>query len=495
MSKPAFLASGQGIAIGAAGVAAVVAGGLYLGGVFHSAPTPKDVPVADATLPVLDPVPDPVRVATDAPTTDAAAQTPSPEPTVLPDPPRIDVFRLDTDGTMVIAGSTAPGWATDILLDGQVISPVTADGTGQFVQFVTLQASDLPRILSLHMKDPDTGIILPGTEEVIIAPTPAPVEVALAQAPEDGMTAPQTPPADSAPQTKPAGATHETTPALPTTAQAMPDADPVQPAPKAPAAPDVAALGAPTVPVPEGPATLDATDGTPTENTQPDAAPTATEMTETAGIQPQNPEAQPAQPEDTDPVQTVSAAPAPPQKSQTVLLADESGVKVLQRPTAPGAAPQVMSSVALDAITYSDAGEVELTGRAVGDGFVRVYLDNAPIVTSRITADGSWRTDLPQVDTGVYTLRIDEVSSDGTVTSRVETPFKREDETVLAAVEQESSASRVRAVTVQPGSTLWAISREVYGEGILYVRVFEANTDRIRDPDLIFPGQVFALPE
>ena len=190
-----------------------------------------------------------------------------------------------------------------------------------------------------------------------------------------------------------------------------------------------------------------------------------------------------------------TAQPVPAQVSQTVLMADEDGVKVLQKPDALGAAPQVMSSVALDAITYSDAGEVELTGRAVGDGFVRVYLDNTPVTTSRITEDGSWRTDLPQVDTGVYTLRIDEVDGEGTVTSRVETPFKREDQQVLAAAETASAAPRIRAVTVQPGSTLWAISREVYGEGVLYVRVFEANSDRIRDPDLIYPGQVFTLPD
>ncbi|MBV7410034.1 LysM peptidoglycan-binding domain-containing protein [Maritimibacter sp. DP1N21-5] len=52
----------------------------------------------------------------------------------------------------------------------------------------------------------------------------------------------------------------------------------------------------------------------------------------------------------------------------------------------------------------------------------------------------------------------------------------------------------VVAVTVQPGSTLWAIATERYGEGIKYVQVFEANRDRIRDPDLIYPGQVFDLP-
>lgn len=50
------------------------------------------------------------------------------------------------------------------------------------------------------------------------------------------------------------------------------------------------------------------------------------------------------------------------------------------------------------------------------------------------------------------------------------------------------------AVTVQPGNTLWAIARENYGEGILYVRLYEANRDRIRDPDLIYPGQVFDIP-
>ena len=53
----------------------------------------------------------------------------------------------------------------------------------------------------------------------------------------------------------------------------------------------------------------------------------------------------------------------------------------------------------------------------------------------------------------------------------------------------------MRVVTVQPGNTLWAIARESYGEGPLFVRVFEANRDRIRDPDLIYPGQIFEIPE
>ena len=54
---------------------------------------------------------------------------------------------------------------------------------------------------------------------------------------------------------------------------------------------------------------------------------------------------------------------------------------------------------------------------------------------------------------------------------------------------------KVAVKTVQPGATLWAIAREQFGEGILYVAVYEANKEQIRDPNLIYPGQVFKIPE
>ncbi|RFP87645.1 LysM peptidoglycan-binding domain-containing protein [Rhodobacteraceae bacterium 63075] len=149
-----------------------------------------------------------------------------------------------------------------------------------------------------------------------------------------------------------------------------------------------------------------------------------------------------------------------------------------------------MSRVALDMISYSEGGDVALAGRAPGGGFVRIYIDNEAVDTRPVAEDGSWRSDLPEVDTGVYTLRVDKVDESGAVQSRVETPFKREAPEAIAGQPEE-----VRLVTVQPGNTLWAIARERYGAGVQYVQVYEANRDQIRDPDLIYPGQVFDLPE
>ena len=62
-----------------------------------------------------------------------------------------------------------------------------------------------------------------------------------------------------------------------------------------------------------------------------------------------------------------------------------------------------------------------------------------------------------------------------------------------ASLRAPSATFRVK--TVQPGSTLWAIAKESYGAGIEYFKVFNANKERIRDPDLIYPGQVFEIPD
>ncbi|UOA32251.1 hypothetical protein DSM110093_02037 [Sulfitobacter sp. DSM 110093] len=198
---------------------------------------------------------------------------------------------------------------------------------------------------------------------------------------------------------------------------------------------------------------------------------------------------QPAEPTPT-PERDAGTAPALPAAPAPVLKSTAEGVERID--TAP---PQVMTNVALDTIGYSDEGDVQLAGRAQPDTReVRVYLDNNAVISLPVDQQGRWRGDLPDVDEGVYTLRVDELSRGGDVTSRVETPFKRESAENLAAASAGLSGP-LAAVTVQKGDTLWAISRTRYGDPLLYVKVFEANSGNIRDPDLIYPGQVFDLPE
>jgi nucleoid-associated protein YgaU len=353
--------------------------------------------------------------------------------------PSFDLLRVAPDGTTTIAGQASPGAEVVIELDTHEIARAKAGVDGSFAQIVTVPASDAPRMVRLRVAGAD-GTALYSRDDAIIAPVEgAGRELAMAT-PESPAAPAESGEAVGTPSASDAAATPDAAPASETGVTAQTTAPEV-------IAPDSAA------------------------ETHTSQAPEAVASADATGAQPTAPE----------PATVPSPSDAP-----TVLLAGRDGVKVVQ----PGGAhPQVMSDVALDTITYSEAGEVQLTGRAVGEGFVRVYLDNKPVTTSRISPDGNWRTGLPDVDSGVYTLRVDEVDETGKVTSRLETPFKREAAKVVA------KAGRVTAVTVQPGNTLWALARENYGEGIRYVQLFEANRDKIRDPDLIYPGQVFDIPE
>ena len=179
---------------------------------------------------------------------------------------------------------------------------------------------------------------------------------------------------------------------------------------------------------------------------------------------------------------------APP----TLLLTDQGG-QVLQSGGPVRIDPR---NVTIDAISYAASGAVQLAGRGPAGAFVRLYIDNAPVLNTEVTADGRWVGALPDVSAGVYTLRADLLNANGRVTSRYETPFQREapERLAAAAPDGRGSVAATAKITVQPGFTLWGIARQNYGDGVMYVRVYEANKTLIRDPDLIYPGQVFSVP-
>ena len=102
---------------------------------------------------------------------------------------------------------------------------------------------------------------------------------------------------------------------------------------------------------------------------------------------------------------------------------------------------------------------------------------------------GQWDAVLERTLTpGDYTLRLDQLDASGRPDARLETPFTRVSHPPIEGDVQ------VDYVIVQPGNSLWRIARRVLGEGMRYVHIYQANQGQIRDPDLIYPGQVFELP-
>lgn len=431
---------------GGAGVVAVlgVAGVLFLR---QDAAEPDPAP--PAAVAAVEPAPVPQALPAD------------PAPAVLPpEPPRFELVRVEPDGAATVAGLAAPGAQVSLRLDGAEVATAQADGSGQFAALFTLSPSSGARLLSLVMLW--DGSEVPGPETVAIAPVAGPVVAAAEPAPA---------------------------------APAPPEAAPAEAAPAEPAA-----------------------------------------------------AAQPA------PADEPAAAPEP--AAPATLLVTEDGVKVLQ-PGAEVPA-DLQANVSIDSVAYTPQALVQVGGRGQAGALVRLYLDGAPLSEARVAADGQWGLTLPEMAPGIYTLRADQLDAEGKVISRFETPFKRETPEALAAVlsppaapaapdpapeavaaapavaplpDAAPAAPAVAApqpaatpeaapaapapaapvtaapapeappappqpvtVTVQPGFTLWGIAEERFGNGVLYVQVFEANRDKIRDPDLIYPGQVFAMP-
>ena len=56
------------------------------------------------------------------------------------------------------------------------------------------------------------------------------------------------------------------------------------------------------------------------------------------------------------------------------------------------------------------------------------------------------------------------------------------------------ASSAKRTYTVKRGDCLWNIAKRFYGNGAKYTRIYDANTNKIANPNLIYPGQVFVIP-
>ncbi|EAU40594.1 putative peptidoglycan binding protein (LysM domain involved in cell wall degradation) [Fulvimarina pelagi HTCC2506] len=114
-----------------------------------------------------------------------------------------------------------------------------------------------------------------------------------------------------------------------------------------------------------------------------------------------------------------------------------------------------------------------------------------PASTTRDTSQSNASQDVAAVE-----------SSPAANASAAETTPQSENETGTGEPKDYSVPTRIQApletqtgrVLIRKGDTLWQISRENYGQGTRYTVIYLANGDQIRDPNLIYPGQIFQMP-
>ena len=80
-------------------------------------------------------------------------------------------------------------------------------------------------------------------------------------------------------------------------------------------------------------------------------------------------------------------------------------------------------------------------------------------------------------------------TSTSTTNKKTETPKKQKK---VTSTPKASSAKRT--YTVKRGDCLWNIAKRFYGNGAKYTKIYDANTNKIANPNLIYPGQVFVIP-
>lgn len=68
-------------------------------------------------------------------------------------------------------------------------------------------------------------------------------------------------------------------------------------------------------------------------------------------------------------------------------------------------------------------------------------------------------------------------------------------EQVVDNIEVVEPAPEATFYTVKKGDTLGAIAKEHLGKASRYTEIFEANQPMLKDPNLIYPGQVLRIPK
>ncbi len=403
--------------------------------------------------------------------------------------PSFDVVRVEPNGETLVAGKASPGWKVELKNGEKVLAKAVADANGDWVMVLEKALDKGVSDLSLSGTSKDGTSSIASTSNVTVA------------LPEDGsgeVLVVETAPGQASKILAKLGAPKTEAPKVEDPAGSEQQVAAVTP--KQPAAPSEAANSQPDAPVAENRDSAD-----PASAVEEAKAPAEAVTQETdkpaagkpiAETKPETPAAQMIKQEAKSAEQSKDEKPEPASVNHLVSI----------------------EAVEIEGDVLFIAGAAEPAG-----SIVRLYVDNRAVSDQRSGETGRYLFDGKlKLDAGEHKARVDLLDAKrGTVAKRAEVVFTKKapvpagsegDSSVVTdakPVSEEQSAPaptsetppasslpvKTKKVIIRRGDNLWEIARRVYGAGIRYSTIYDTNIKQIRNPNLIYPGQVFELPE
>ena len=216
---------------------------------------------------------------------------------------------------------------------------------------------------------------------------------------------------------------------------------------------------------------------------------------------------------------TAALEPRSSERPVVALVTPNKPTVVLSQPGAPKPA----GAVVVETVEIEPGGKFHVSGQARPGAALRLYLNDSFVTSVTAGADGRFAVTINEgVAPGNYRVRLDEASGSGTVRARAEVPFTAPETTASVAAQATASkrpdtsprlaaagatvlpdegspssavvVPKISTTTVSRGDNLWRLSQVSYGAGMRYAVIYKANRGQIRNPNLIYPGQVLVLP-
>ncbi len=446
--------------------------------------------------PDKEPVTEPVKeVAQDPQSTTAEPSASAPEKAAEADAkpkpevtgPTFDVVRVEPNGETLVAGKASPGWKVELKNGEKVLAKAVADVNGDWVMVLEKALDKGVSDLSLSGTSKDGTSSIASTSNVTVA------------LPEDGsgeVLVVETAPGQASKILAKLAAPKTEAPNVEDPAKA--EQQVAAAAPQQPVAPTEAAKSQPDTLVTESKDKADPASA-------PEGAKTPVEAVKDKVTTP-----------DTSGADIKPATPT----AELVKQDAKSDEKPKDGKPEPASVDHLVSieAVEIEGDVLFVAGAAEPAG-----SIVRLYVDNRAVSDQRSGETGRYLFDGKlKLDIGEHRARVDLLDTEGgIVAKRAEVVFTKKapaatgsegessvvvdakpvsDANSAAAPTSETTPAsslpvKTKKVIIRRGDNLWEIARRVYGAGVRYSTIYDTNIKQIRNPNLIYPGQVFELPE